>query len=71
MSGICQLIFGFKGNWDFGNGLNGFFNFEVYYDMNNGNFYGIGDVKDIGNKFFCCQVNFGVSGDWGSIMLGC
>ena len=69
-SGIRQSVWGLKGSEDLGNGLKAFFNLESHFDTDNGKIHGTGDSNQTGTILFRRQANVGLSGDWGSVILG-
>ena len=69
-SGLRQSVLGFKGNRDLGNGMNAFFNLEMHFDTDNGEFHGTGDASGSGRILWRRQANVGLSGDWGSVTIG-
>ena len=69
-SGLRQTILGFKGTESLGNGLNAFFNLESHFDTDDGAFHGTGDAPGKGQILFRRQSNVGLSGDWGTVILG-
>ncbi|MCB1909010.1 MAG: porin [Rhodocyclaceae bacterium] len=69
-SGLRQSVLGFKGNRDLGNDLNAFFNLEMHFDTDNGEFHGTGDASGSGRILWRRQANVGLSGDWGSVTIG-
>jgi len=68
-SGLRQSVWGFKGKENLGKDLNAFFNLESHFDTNNGNIHGTGD-PDQGTVLFRRQANVGLSGSWGTLILG-
>ncbi|MCB1918254.1 MAG: porin [Rhodocyclaceae bacterium] len=69
-SGLRQSVLGFKGNRDLGNGMNAFFNLEMHFDTDNGEFHGTGDASGSGRILWRRQANVGLAGDWGSVTIG-
>ena len=69
-SGIRQSVWGLKGSEDLGNGLKAFFNLESHFDTDNGKIHSTGDSNQTGTILFRRQANVGLSGDWGSVILG-
>ena len=69
-SGLRQSVLGFKGDRDLGNGMNAFFNLEMHFDTDNGEFHGTGDASGSGRILWRRQANVGLSGDWGSVTIG-
>ncbi len=69
-SGLRQSVLGFKGNRDLNNGMNAFFNLEMHFDTDNGEFHGTGDASGSGRILWRRQANVGLSGDWGSVTIG-
>ena len=55
---------------DLGNGMNAFFNLEMHFDTDNGEFHGTGDASGSGRILWRRQANVGLSGDWGSVTIG-
>jgi len=69
-SGLRQSVWGIKGTEDLGDGLTAFFNLESHFDMDTGALHGTGDTAGSGTILFRRQANLGLSGSWGSIILG-
>jgi predicted porin len=69
-SGLRQSVWGIKGTDDLGNGNKAFFNLESHFDTNNGAIHGTGDAPGAGTILFRRQANVGLTGDWGTIILG-
>ena len=69
-SGLRQSVLGFKGDRDLGNGMNAFFNLDMHFDTDNGEFHGTGDASGSGRILWRRQANVGLSGDWGSVTIG-
>lgn len=69
-SGIRQSVWGFKGTEDLGGGLKAFFNLESHFDTDTGKIHGTGDADQTGTILFRRQANVGLSGDWGTLILG-
>lgn len=69
-SGLRQSVWGFKGTEDLGGGLKAFFNLESHFDTDNGHIHGTGDADQTGTILFRRQANVGLSGDWGTVILG-
>jgi predicted porin len=69
-SGIRQSVWGFKGSEDLGGGLKAFFNLESHFDTDTGKLHGTGDSNSTGTILFRRQANVGLSGDWGTVILG-
>jgi predicted porin len=69
-SGLRQSVWGIKGTEDLGNGSKAFFNLESHFDTNNGAIHGTGDAPGAGTILFRRQANVGLTGDWGTIILG-
>ena len=53
-----------------GGGLKAFFNLESHFDTNNGELHPTGDAAGHGVVLFRRQANVGLSGDWGTLILG-
>lgn len=71
-SGLRQSVWGFKGSEDLGGGLKAFFNLESHFDTDTGGIHGTGDngTPAVGTVLFRRQANVGLSGDWGTLILG-
>ena len=69
-SGLRQSVWGLKGTEDLGGGLKAFFNLESHFDTDTGAIHGTGDAPGSGTILFRRQANVGLSGDWGTIILG-
>lgn len=74
-SGLTPTILGFKGTRSLDNEMNAFFNLEAHFDLDTGMFHSTGDAdKDSddgsGTLLFRRQANVGVSGDWGTVIVG-
>ena len=71
-SGLRQSVWGLKGTEDLGGGLKAFFNLESHFDTDTGGLHGTGDngTPAVGTVLFRRQANLGLSGDWGTIILG-
>ena len=74
-SGRTPTILGFKGARILDNGWNAFFNLEAHFDLDTGMFHGSGDAANeaddgSGRTFFRRQANIGLSGDWGTAIIG-
>lgn len=69
-SGLRQSVWGLKGTEDLGGGLKAFFNLESHFDTDNGHIHGTGDSDQSGTILFRRQANVGLSGDWGTLILG-
>ncbi|WP_372597266.1 porin [Amphritea sp.] len=74
-SGLTPTILGFKGSRSLDNGMNAFFNLEAHFDLDTGMFHGTGDASTdsddgSGTVLFRRQANLGVSGDWGTVIIG-
>ncbi|MFW1677060.1 porin [Pontibacter sp. JAM-7] len=74
-SGLRQTVIGFKGLRPLDNGWNAFFNLEAHFDLDTGMFHGTGDAAtdaddSSGRLLFRRQANLGVSGDWGTVIMG-
>lgn len=66
--GILPSIWGFKGSEDLGGGLKAVFNLEGDFDSGTGGSrFGGGTTI---NGIFGRQANVGLSGDWGTVLLG-
>ncbi|MGE0674542.1 MAG: porin [Methylibium sp.] len=63
--GILPSIWGFRGNEDLGGGLKAVFNLEGDFDGSTG-----GTRFGGGLQLFGRQANVGLSGDWGTVLLG-
>jgi predicted porin len=69
-SGLRQSVWGLKGTEDLGGGLKAFFNLESHFDTDTGAIHGTGDTAGSGTILFRRQANVGLSGDWGTVILG-
>ncbi len=71
-SGLRQSVWGLKGSEDLGGGMKAFFNLESHFDTDTGGLHGTGDngTPSVGTVLFRRQANVGLSGDWGTIILG-
>jgi predicted porin len=69
-SGLRQSVWGLKGTEDLGGGLKAFFNLESHFDTDTGAIHGTGDAAGSGTILFRRQANVGLSGDWGTVILG-
>lgn len=76
-SGMRQSIIGWKGSRPMFNGWNVFFNLEAHFQMDTGMFQGTGDATGTpnagdasGRLLFRRQANLGMSGDWGTVIVG-
>lgn len=74
-SGLRQTVIGFKGNRPLDNGDTAFFNLEAHFDLDTGMFHGTGDAAtdaddSSGRLLFRRQANIGMTGDWGTVILG-
>ncbi|GEM_PF-358935 len=74
-SGLRQTVIGFKGLRPLDNGWNAFFNLEAHFDLDTGMFHGTGDAAtdaddSSGRLLFRRQANLGLSGDWGTVIMG-
>ena len=74
-SGLTPTILGFKGSRSLDNGWNAFFNLEAHFDLDTGMFHGSGDAAtdaddSSGRVLFRRQANIGLSGDWGTAIIG-
>lgn len=69
-SGLRQSVWGIKGSEDLGSGLKAFFNLESHFDTNNGEIHPTGDAAGHGTILFRRQANVGLTGDWGTLILG-
>ncbi|MDF2181954.1 porin [Neptuniibacter sp. CAU 1671] len=74
-SGLRQTVIGFKGLRPLDNGWNAFFNLEAHFDLDTGMFHGTGDATtdaddSSGRLLFRRQANLGLSGDWGTVIMG-
>lgn len=74
-SGLTPTILGFKGSRILDNGWNAFFNLEAHFDLDSGMFKGSGDAEtdaddSSGRVLFRRQANIGLSGDWGTAIIG-
>jgi hypothetical protein len=72
-NGLRQSVWGIKGgSGDLGIGGNStaFFNLESHFDTATGLLHGTGDVADQSTPLFRRQANVGLTGDWGTLILG-
>ncbi len=74
-SGLTPTILGFKGSRTLDNDWNAFFNLEAHFDLDTGMFHGSGDADTdaddgSGRVLFRRQANVGLSGDWGTAIIG-
>ncbi|SEQ57212.1 Outer membrane protein (porin) [Amphritea atlantica] len=74
-SGLRQTVLGFKGSRSLDNGMDAFFNLEAHFDLDTGMFHGTGDASTDGDDssgrlLFRRQANLGVTGDWGTVIIG-
>lgn len=74
-SGLTPTILGFKGSRALDNGMDAFFNLEAHFDLDTGMFHSTGDASEdsddgSGTVLFRRQANLGVSGDWGTVIIG-
>lgn len=69
-SGLRQSVWGLKGTEDLGGGLKAFFNLESHFDTDTGHIHGTGDSNQSGTILFRRQANVGLTGDWGTVILG-
>ena len=76
-SGMRQTVFGFKGVRPMFNGWNVFFNVESHWDVDSGHFHNTPDDlrppdpdDESGRLRFRRQANLGMSGDWGTVIVG-
>lgn len=74
-SGRSPTILGFKGSRTLDNDWNAFFNLEAHFDLDTGMFHGSGDAETdaddgSGRILFRRQANVGLSGDWGTAIIG-
>lgn len=64
--GILPSIWGMRGSEDLGGGLKAVFNLESDFDSSTGGSRGLGNISVL----FGRQANVGLSGDWGTVLLG-
>jgi predicted porin len=64
--GILPSIWGMRGSEDLGGGLKAVFNLESDFDSSTGGSRGLGSISTL----FGRQANVGLSGDWGTVLLG-
>lgn len=69
-SGLRQSVWGLKGTEDLGGGLKAFFNLESHFDTDTGAIHGTGDAPGSGTILFRRQANVGLSGSWGTVIIG-
>lgn len=78
-SGLRQTVIGFKGSRTLDGGLSAFFNLEAHFDLDTGMFHATGDTltddstdadDGSGRLLFRRQANIGLTGDWGTVILG-
>lgn len=72
-SGLRQSVWGIKGTaGDLGIGGNttAFFNLESHFDTTTGQVHGTGDAAPTNTILFRRQANVGVTGDWGTLIMG-
>jgi predicted porin len=76
-SGMRQSVFGWKGSRPMFNGSTVFFNLEAHFDIDSGMFHNTADDlrgadadDESGNLAFRRQANLGMTGDWGTVIVG-
>jgi len=65
--GIAPSIWGFRGSEDLGGGLKAVFNLEGDFSSDTGGSRGLGNIS---NGLFGRQANVGLSGEFGTVLLG-
>ncbi|MBA3589315.1 porin [Methylibium sp.] len=65
--GILPSIWGMRGTEDLGGGLKAVFNLESDFSADTGGSRGLGNIS---NALFGRQANVGLSGGWGTVLLG-